>query len=84
MLGEGVPLVLAGDEVGNSQSDNNAYCQDNAVGWVDWSGLGREGEDMRFALLARTPDSCLHTPCDALTNDSTERCVAFLSSRRRR
>jgi glycogen operon protein len=42
-----VPLILAGDEVGNSQSgNNNAYCQDNPIGWIDWSGLGRKGEDM--------------------------------------
>ena len=41
MLAQGVPLLLAGDEVGNSQSgNNNAYCQDNEIGWVDWSGLG--------------------------------------------
>ena len=43
----GLPLVLAGDEVGNSQNgNNNAYCQDNEVGWVDWQGLGREGDDL--------------------------------------
>ena len=47
LLAHGVPLLLAGDEVGNSQGgNNNAYCQDNQIGWVDWSGLGREGEDM--------------------------------------
>jgi isoamylase len=52
MLAQGVPLLLAGDEVGNSQNgNNNAYCQDNPVGWVDWSGLGLDGEDMT-ALLA--------------------------------
>jgi isoamylase len=40
MLAQGVPLMLAGDEVGNSQSgNNNAYCQDNEIGWVTWSGL---------------------------------------------
>jgi glycogen operon protein len=45
-LAHGVPLLLAGDEVGNSQGgNNNAYCQDNEVGWVDWSGLGHDGED---------------------------------------
>ena len=45
-LAQGVPLLLAGDEVGNSQGgNNNAYCQDNTVGWVDWAGLGRDGED---------------------------------------
>jgi glycogen operon protein len=47
LLAQGVPLLLAGDEVGNSQSgNNNAYCQDNEIGWVDWSGLDRDGEDM--------------------------------------
>jgi len=53
MLAQGVPHVLAGDEVGNSQAgNNNAYCQDNEIGWVDWSGLAREGEDM-IGLIAR-------------------------------
>jgi isoamylase len=47
LLAQGVPLILAGDEVGNSQNgNNNAYCQDNSIGWIDWSGLGRKGEDM--------------------------------------
>jgi glycogen operon protein len=47
LLAEGVPLILAGDEVGNSQGgNNNAYCQDNPTGWVDWSGLGRPGADL--------------------------------------
>jgi len=47
LLAQGVPLILAGDEVGNSQSgNNNAYCQDNEIGWVDWSRLGNDDEDM--------------------------------------
>ena len=46
LLAQGVPLILAGDEVGNSQGgNNNAYCQDSEIGWVDWSGLGRERDD---------------------------------------
>ncbi|MHA1554360.1 MAG: glycogen debranching protein GlgX [Alphaproteobacteria bacterium] len=36
-LSQGTPMLLAGDEIANSQSgNNNAYCQDNAIGWVDW------------------------------------------------
>src|SRR6266540_660753 len=36
-LAQGTPLMLAGDEVGNSQNgNNNAYCQDNETGWVNW------------------------------------------------
>ena len=47
MLAQGMPLILAGDEVGNSQSgNNNAYCQDNEVGWVGWDNLGNDGDDM--------------------------------------
>jgi isoamylase len=55
MLAQGVPLLLAGDEVGNSQNgNNNAYCQDNPTGWVDWSGLG--GADDNIAFVARLTD----------------------------
>ena len=47
LLAQGTPLILAGDEVGNSQGgNNNAYCQDNPTGWVDWSNLGSEHDDM--------------------------------------
>ena len=56
MLAQGVPLLLAGDEVGNSQGgNNNAYCQDNEIGWVDWSGAGprRRGHDRRWSRSSR-------------------------------
>ena len=34
---QGTPMLLAGDEIGNSQQgNNNAYCQDNATGWLSW------------------------------------------------
>jgi glycogen debranching enzyme len=37
LLSQGTPQLLAGDELGNSQDgNNNAYCQDNATGWLDW------------------------------------------------
>ncbi len=39
----GTPLLLAGDEFGRTQhGNNNAYCQDNEIGWVDWSRLKTE------------------------------------------
>jgi len=51
MLAQGVPLMLAGDEIGNSQGgNNNAYCQDNPIGWVDWSVLGNDDDDMTSLL----------------------------------
>ena len=37
-LSQGTPMLLAGDEFGNSQEgNNNAYCQDNAIGWTNWN-----------------------------------------------
>jgi glycogen operon protein len=37
LLAHGTPMLLAGDEFGRSQSgSNNAYCQDNQTGWIDW------------------------------------------------
>jgi len=38
LLSRGVPMLLAGDEIGRTQQgNNNAYCQDNEVSWVDWT-----------------------------------------------
>ena len=37
LLSQGTPMVLAGDEFGRTQQgNNNAYCQDNEISWVDW------------------------------------------------
>ena len=38
LLSQGVPMLLHGDEIGRTQrGNNNAYCQDNEISWVDWS-----------------------------------------------
>jgi len=38
LLSQGVPMVLAGDELGRSQGgNNNAWCQDNEISWLDWT-----------------------------------------------
>ncbi len=43
LAAQGTPMLLAGDELGNSQQgNNNAYVQDNPVGWVDWQGADPE------------------------------------------
>ncbi len=53
MLSQGVPMILAGDEMGNSQGgNNNAYAQDNPTGWLDWSGAGGELEQVLRDLVA--------------------------------
>ena len=56
MLSQGVPMLLAGDELGNSQGgNNNAYAQDNETGWVDWDGADTRLTDFvaRLAALRR-------------------------------
>ena len=43
LLSQGTPMLLAGDELGNSQGgNNNAYCQDNAIGWIDWADVDED------------------------------------------
>jgi isoamylase len=45
LLSLGVPMLLAGDEFGRTQrGNNNAYCQDNEVSWVDWQNIRPEDE----------------------------------------
>ncbi|MFH1264568.1 MAG: glycogen debranching protein GlgX, partial [Planctomycetota bacterium] len=47
LLSQGVPMLLAGDECRRTQrGNNNAYCQDNAISWFDWS-LVKKHEDLR-------------------------------------
>jgi isoamylase len=44
---QGTPMVLGGDEFGRTQKgNNNAYCQDNEISWVDWDGIKEEGQSL--------------------------------------
>jgi len=48
-LSQGVPMLLAGDEMGRTQQgNNNAYCQDNEVSWLDWSQAAAERDLLQF------------------------------------
>jgi glycogen operon protein len=52
LLSFGVPMLLGGDELGNSQQgNNNAYCQDNVISWVDWSNVDTELLDFTKNLV---------------------------------
>ena len=52
-IARGVPMLLGGDEFRRTQrGNNNAYCQDNATSWVDWSLQHRHDEIVRFARMA--------------------------------
>lgn len=44
LFSQGTPMILAGDEFGRTQQgNNNAYCQDNEISWVDWEGINDSG-----------------------------------------
>ncbi|WP_092220455.1 glycogen debranching protein GlgX [Desulforhopalus singaporensis] len=49
LLSQGVPMLLGGDEFGRTQQgNNNAWCQDNDTGWVDWTLLEKNRDLHRF------------------------------------
>lgn len=52
MVAHGVPMILAGDELGRTQQgNNNAYCQDNPVSWLDWRLKEQNADLLRFFRL---------------------------------
>lgn len=67
-LSQGTPLVMAGDEFGNSQSgNNNAYCQDNEVSWLNWNLLKTNQDILEFvkAVIAfRKAHPVFHMPVE--------------------
>ncbi|WP_045227159.1 glycogen debranching protein GlgX [Methyloterricola oryzae] len=49
LLSQGVPMLLAGDEMGRSQQgNNNAYCQDNEISWINWDLQPEDHELLTF------------------------------------
>ena len=52
LLALGTPMILMGDELRRTQGgNNNAYCQNNELSWLDWSLLARHGDIHRFTRL---------------------------------
>ena len=73
MLSQGTPLIYGGDELGNSQKgNNNAYCQDNETGWVDWSRSRKFADFTKFVqdvIRFRKEHPILHMPCELRPTD---------------
>ena len=65
-LSQGTPFIQAGDEFGNSQSgNNNAYSQDNEIGWLDWKQLKKTEELFHYTkqlIAIRKANPILHMP----------------------
>lgn len=52
LLSLGMPMILMGDEVRRTQDgNNNAYCQDNTIGWFDWTLVTKHADLHRFVQL---------------------------------
>ncbi len=64
LLSQGVPMIYGGDEFLNSQQgNNNCYCQDNKIGWIDWSKSVRRQDMLNFvksAIAFRKQHPILH------------------------
>lgn len=53
MVSQGIPMLLAGDEMGHSQQgNNNAYCQDNETTWINWQALEPDTLEFTSKLIA--------------------------------
>jgi isoamylase len=53
LLSQGIPMLLHGDEFGRTQQgNNNVYCQDNELSWVDWDHTDQELATFTAALIA--------------------------------
>ena len=73
LLAQGTPMLLAGDEMGNSQNgNNNPWCQDNEISWTDWKGQKNYQELTSFVkeLIAfRKEHAILHMPGELTGQD---------------
>ena len=65
LLSLGTPMVQAGDSIGHSQGgNNNAYCQDNAISWLDWEGADAGYADFIASVQAlRRSRAVLRSGC---------------------
>jgi len=66
LLSQGIPMLLAGDELNHSQhGNNNAYCQDNDIGWLSWEESQRDpdfGEFVRTLIAIRKTHPVFRRP----------------------
>jgi isoamylase len=75
MLSQGVPMLLAGDEVRRTKrGNNNTYCQDNVLTWFDWRLVNKNVELLRFvkALIAFRKQQPTVRQSTFLTGDQPE------------
>ncbi|GAX38298.1 glycogen debranching protein GlgX [Nodularia sp. NIES-3585] len=63
LLSQGVPMIVAGDEIRRTQKgNNNAYCQDNEISWFDWNLVEKNADIFRFFKLMIEFRNCYCNP----------------------
>ena len=76
LASQGTPMLVAGDELGRTQQgNNNAYCQDNEVSWVDWDLAGTPANEKMLRFTQRAVAVRLAWPalrCDTFLHGLTE------------
>ncbi len=74
LCGQGIPMIMAGDEFGRTQSgNNNPYCQDNEISWLNWKLLRNNKmmfEFVRQLIELRKDNKILHMPKRLMQMDS--------------
>ena len=87
-LSQGTPMLLGGDELGRSQQgNNNAYCQDNEINWIDWQDLKKRNQQLSaftsYVISLRKKydlfrsEAYIHLPEDL---EKEHRCVHWVAS----
>ncbi|PLW69670.1 glycogen debranching protein GlgX [Pseudohalioglobus lutimaris] len=86
LVSQGVPMLQAGDELGRTQSgNNNAYCQDNSLNWVDWENVTKGGESLialvrKLIAIRRSFPVFLATVYRHRSDDSRDDSIHWLNS----
>ena len=83
LMAQGTPCILAGDEFKNTQSgNNNVYCQDNEISWLNWKNLQKETELFEYVknlIALRKKHFSIHKPTVLLGRDLTESGIPDVS-----
>lgn len=73
LLSQGTPLILSGDEFGNTKKgNNNSYCQDNEISWLDWNFLNTHRdiyEFVKYAIAFRKKHPVFHMEAEPRVMD---------------
>ncbi len=84
MVSQGVPMLVAGDEFGRSQlGNNNAWCQDNEISWINWQLAEKNKEQLRFfkMLIALRKGHTIFRRCEFFDDEEHAPGITWQSSK---